>query len=206
MQVNLDYRELLLLDISRQSWFPSPGGEVMRCLLERDGAESGLATSLVRYPAGARFPEHEHPGGEEILVLEGIFADEHGTYPAGTYLRNPLHSQHAPYSQEGCLIFVKLRQMRPGQMACQRRGLFDLKTSQTLYQDRYESVSLQVLKMGQIQTVSACEVLLLEGAVQVGKRRYEALSWFRVPAGQTLQVKGLKKTRFWLKHGHLELL
>lgn len=203
MQINLDYQQALLIDVQQQEWVPSPIGTVERCLLERNGAESGFATSVVRYAPGANFPKHSHPGGEEILVLEGTFEDEHGTYPAGTYLRNPVHSEHAPFSSEGCLIFVKLWQMQTEQKYCLKRDLFPVRTSQKLYQDLYESVSLQALKMGEIQTVSGCEVLLLTGSVQVAKRRYEPYSWFRVPAGQTLQLKGLKNAFFWIKTGHL---
>ena len=73
-------------------------------------AESGQVTSVVRYDAGARFPAHDHPDGEEILVLEGVFSDEHGDWPAGSYLLNPHGFRHAPYSHGGCLLFVKLRQ------------------------------------------------------------------------------------------------
>ena len=60
-----------------------------RKLLEREEAERGRATSIVRYAAGAAFNTHEHPLGEEIFVLEGVFSDENGDYPAGTYIRNP---------------------------------------------------------------------------------------------------------------------
>jgi len=76
-------------------------------MLSRDDA-TGVATSIVRYSPGASYPAHSHPGGEEILVLEGTFADEHGRYPAGTYLRNPPGSTHHPYSPDGRVLFVKL--------------------------------------------------------------------------------------------------
>ena len=63
--------------------------------------------ALVRWASGTRFTPHQHWGGEEIFVLEGVFEDEHGRYPAGSWLRSPHLSQHAPYSDEGCLIYVK---------------------------------------------------------------------------------------------------
>ena len=57
------------------------------------------------------FPEHDHPEGEEIFVLEGTFRDEHGSYPAGTHVLNPPGSSHKPHvGEDGCTIFVKLRQ------------------------------------------------------------------------------------------------
>ena len=78
-----------------------------------DEAERGHATSIVRYDPGARFSSHEHPGGEEILVLDGIFSDETGDFSAGTYFRNPLGFRHTPFSSDGCLILVKLHQFQP---------------------------------------------------------------------------------------------
>ena len=94
-----------------QSWQPSPSGTVLRKRLHRVGpAESGQVTSIVRYQPDSSFPAHDHPEGEEILVLEGVFSDEHGDWPAGTYLLNPEGFRHAPFSKPGCLLFVKLRQ------------------------------------------------------------------------------------------------
>jgi anti-sigma factor ChrR (cupin superfamily) len=56
-----------------------------------------------------RFASHGHPGGEEILVLDGVLHDEHGAYPAGTWLRSPRHSRHAPFTgAEGATIWVKV--------------------------------------------------------------------------------------------------
>lgn len=63
--------------------------------------------ALVRWNPGTYFQRHTHVGGEEILVLEGVFEDEYGQYPAGTWIRNPPDSEHTPFSKEGCLIYVK---------------------------------------------------------------------------------------------------
>src|SRR5690606_7629786 len=73
-------------------------------------SERGRVTSVVRYDPESAFPAHDHPEGEEILVLAGTFSDEHGDYPAGTYLLNPPGFRHAPFSRQGCVLFVKLRQ------------------------------------------------------------------------------------------------
>jgi len=99
-----------------EDWVPSPMTGVHRYLLDRVGGEIARATSLVRYAAGSRFSRHEHGGGEEILVLEGVFSDERGDHPAGTYLRNPPGSGHAPFSLEGCTLFVKLWQFARGDL------------------------------------------------------------------------------------------
>ena len=69
-----------------------------------------MDTAAMAWQASPSFPEHDHPEGEEILVLQGSLSDEHGDYPAGTYLLNPPGFRHAPFSNRGCIIFVKLRQ------------------------------------------------------------------------------------------------
>lgn len=93
-----------------QHWQAAPQAPIRRWQLEREAPESGQVTSLVEYLPGARFPVHRHPAGEEILVLEGVFSDDSGNYAAGSYLRSPAGSEHAPFSEPGCLIFVKLNQ------------------------------------------------------------------------------------------------
>lgn len=106
--LNQDYNQKVVLKTADMRWEPSPAEGVFRKKLEREEAERGRATSIVRYEAGSQFPTHHHPFGEEIFVLDGIFSDEHGDYPAGTYLRNPAGTSHAPFSKEGCTLFVKL--------------------------------------------------------------------------------------------------
>lgn len=102
------------VDTDALPWATSPSPGVSRKRLHRVGpAESGQVTSLVRYAPGASFPAHDHPEGEEILVLAGVFSDEHGSWPAGSYLVNPEGFRHAPWSEPGCDLFVKLRQL-PG--------------------------------------------------------------------------------------------
>lgn len=113
MRIRADVTEPIRLQTHDLPWEPSPVPGVERRILARDEAR-GLATSIVRYAPGASYPAHAHPGGEEIFVLAGIFADEHGVYPAGTYLRNPPGSHHHPYSPEGCVLFVKLGHLQQG--------------------------------------------------------------------------------------------
>ncbi len=98
------------INTSELDWTPSPKSDVLRKRLERESDESGRATSIVQYKPGASFDSHMHPFGEEILVLDGVFSDEHGDYKKGTYLRNPPGSKHKPFSTQGCTLFVKLNQ------------------------------------------------------------------------------------------------
>jgi len=107
MRIRADSSETIVLQTNELPWEPSPAPGIERRYLSRD-EEKGLVTSIVRYASGASFPAHTHSAGEEIFVLEGTFADENGTYPAGTYLRNPPGSRHHPFSPDGCVIFVKL--------------------------------------------------------------------------------------------------
>ena len=94
MHINTDLQQRVVVDSQALAWQPSPLPGVERRPLERMGAESGRATSIVRYAPGSSFKAHLHPQGEEILVLQGTFADEHGSYPAGTWLKNPPGSRH----------------------------------------------------------------------------------------------------------------
>ncbi len=112
--LNMNFKEQIVINTLTQEWQPSPMKGVSRKPLAREEAERGHATSIVRYDAGASFSKHEHPLGEEILVLEGVFSDETGDYPAGSYLRNPEGFAHAPFSKEGCLLLVKLHQFQDG--------------------------------------------------------------------------------------------
>lgn len=109
--INGDLSVRVAVDTTAMQWTPSPSRTVWRKRLHLVGpVEAGQVTSVVRYEPGSKFHAHDHPDGEEILVLEGVFSDEHGDWPAGTYLLNPEGFRHAPFSREGCVLFVKLRQ------------------------------------------------------------------------------------------------
>lgn len=110
MQLNSDFTERVVILPEDYHFSDSPLAGVSRMMLDRAGDEVAMATSIVRYEAGSGYSSHTHNGGEEILVLEGVFSDEHGDYPAGTYLRNPPGTSHQPFSKEGCTLLVKLWQ------------------------------------------------------------------------------------------------
>lgn len=109
--INGDMSIRAAVDTSLMDWSPSPSGSVWRKRVHLVGPpEAGQVTSIVRYQPDSSFHAHDHPDGEEILVLDGVFSDEHGDWPAGTYLLNPEGFRHAPFSKGGCVLFVKLRQ------------------------------------------------------------------------------------------------
>jgi anti-sigma factor ChrR (cupin superfamily) len=114
MNLNSDFNQRVAQLPSDAVWSDSPLAGVQRRMLDRIGGELARATSIVRYAAGSQFDQHRHGGGEEIFVLQGVLSDEHGDYPAGTYLRNPPGTSHTPFSEKGCMLFVKLWQFAAG--------------------------------------------------------------------------------------------
>ena len=122
MELHTDFSQRVILHTEQMPWSPSPAAGVERRQLDRQGEEVARATSIVRYASGSYFAAHTHGGGEEIFVLEGVFSDEHGHYSPGSYLRNPPGTTHTPFSEPGCVIFVKLWQFNPGdaQTVCQQ--------------------------------------------------------------------------------------
>jgi len=111
--VNADFALKAVMNTQDMNWEPSPVPGVERKYLDRVGGEVAIASTVVKYAANSSFTRHTHDGGEEILVLEGVFSDEFGDYPVGSYLRNPPKSSHTPFSKEGCTLFVKLRHFHP---------------------------------------------------------------------------------------------
>lgn len=197
MRINADFTRPARLLPDEQCWVPSPQSGVTRVMLDRVGEEKARATSRVRYQAGSRFPAHDHPGGEEILVLSGTFSDESGDYPAGWYLRHPPGSRHAPFSRDGTEIFVKLWQMSTGERDVVRVDTRDParwhETSQgrdcLLHDSEDERVRLCVLCPGSVMTTRPGwhhELLVLSGEMTVAGNALPAGSWLRLPPGQDI--------------------
>jgi anti-sigma factor ChrR (cupin superfamily) len=111
--INSDFAQRVVVHSAQIPWIASPIVGVDRRMLDRIGDEVARATSVVRYAPKSRFSAHIHGAGEEFLVLDGVFQDEHGDFPVGSYIRNPPTSSHTPGSETGCKIFVKLWQFDP---------------------------------------------------------------------------------------------
>jgi anti-sigma factor ChrR (cupin superfamily) len=216
MDLHADLSQRAVLDTEALTWQPSPSAGVERRLLDRCGAEVARATSIVRYAPGSRFARHHHGGGEEILVLEGTFSDEHGDYPCGTYLRNPVGSSHAPFSDEGCTILVKLQQMHP---ADQQRLVIDTWRStwvpglvrglevMPLHAFGSEHVALVRWAPGTVFQPHGHpggeEILVLDGVFQDEHGSYPTGSWLRNPPGSTHRPWSEAGCTIWVKTGHL---
>ncbi|WP_338760030.1 cupin domain-containing protein [Massilia sp. METH4] len=213
MLVNADFSRPATVTPDEYRWVASPQAGVERVMLDRVGAEKARATSIVRYAPGSRFPRHRHPGGEEILVLEGTFSDEGADFPAGWYVRNPPGSYHSPASAPGAVIFVKLGQMAASEAEATRidtrdRGRWQAAGDRAvcpLFADEGEQVSLQRLAAGATvfpMAVPGAELLVLEGTLFAGARTCPQGTWLRLPEGTWPGiVAGGQGATFYLKLG-----
>lgn len=213
--LNMDFSQRVVIDTNNQQWVPSPKAGVWRKPLAREEAERGHATSVVRYDAGASFNGHNHPGGEEILVLDGTFSDETGDFPALTYFRNPLGFCHAPFSKEGCLILVKLHQFQSDddkRLAINtREGLWLARPHglryQILHQHKSESVVLVELPAGAPgithEHPGGEEIYVIKGVIRDEWGTYPAGTWLRQPPGTSHCPYAVEDALLWTKAGHL---
>ncbi len=217
MQLNADFSKRAAVHAARLSWSVSPIAGVERRMLDRIGEEVARATTIVRYAPNSHFTPHTHRGGEEFLVLDGVFSDEHGDYPAGFYIRNPPTSRHTPGSAEGCTIFVKLWQFDPDdrtQVRIDTTKLAFLPSPDrpgvevmALFRDPYETVRLENWNPGadiSLPVPGGIELLVLDGTFIEGGETFDPQSWLRLPVGATLTARtGASGCRVWVKTGHL---
>ncbi|WP_419709725.1 cupin domain-containing protein [Pseudomonas sp. NFX224] len=215
MLVNSDFSQRAIVASDDYQWVASPQSGVERVMLDRIGGEKARATSIVRYAPESCFPQHSHPGGEEILVLSGAFSEGDEHYPAGFYLRNPPGSVHQPSSQEGAIIFVKLRQMQPGEKDRVRIDTRDPSNWQEhgrrqichLFASGTEKVTLQHLQPGEpifTKSVSNAEWLVVFGQIETADQSFECGSWMRLPEGTYPDmVAGSHGATVYLKTGCL---
>lgn len=217
MDINGDFAARALVHGGNIPWVPSPTAGVERRLLDRLGDEVARATSIVRYAPGSRFPAHTHGGGEEFLVLDGVFSDESGDMPTGTYVRNPPGTRHAPSSAPGCTILVKLWQFDSADRTPVRLDTTTLALTPapgrpgirhaTLHQDATELVRLEQWAPGagsDHPLPAGGEIFILDGALTTAAGTLVPWSWLRLPAGDMLSaLAGPAGCRLWIKTGHL---
>ncbi|WP_422411357.1 MULTISPECIES: cupin domain-containing protein [unclassified Endozoicomonas] len=215
--LNMNFKESVVIQTENQQWQPSPASKVFRKPLAREDKESGHATSIVQYIAGASFPAHPHPNGEEILVLSGTFSDETGDFGPGSYLRNPPGSQHAPFSKEGCVIFVKLCQFDPSDRQTVRDNMFEAlgRNDSTgvaevfLYQFKDEKVSTLRIPAGKTLSLQdrsgGLEILVISGKLSTASGDWPAGTWIRTPHFNYDLEPATEDTIVMIKTGHLPL-
>jgi anti-sigma factor ChrR (cupin superfamily) len=210
-----DLSSRMVVDTKALNWIPSPGGAVLRKRMHLVGPpESGQVTSIVQYPPDSHFHSHDHPDGEEILVIDGVFSDEHGDWPAGTYLLNPEGFHHAPYSRDGCLLLVKLRQF-PGRdrqhivvdtvnIPWETTGGREVKRlySQPGYQDsmrleRWSPASV----IGDREFSLGAELFVLRGTFADEHGTYDAHTWLRFPPQSRHRLRTAGGCELYVKEG-----
>ena len=217
MEINSDFSARCAVHSSKLPWVASPMAGVDRRMLDRLGDEVARATSIVRYAPDSKFSPHVHTGGEEFFVLDGVFQDEHGDFPAGTYIRNPPQSSHTPGSAPGCIIFVKLWQFDLNDRTHVRIDTNKMKylpdserpgaDVMPLFQDQREDVVLERWQADSAVSLDAAmglELLVLDGSFEEAGETFETGSWLRLPAGtsSTAQV-GTAGAKVWIKRDHL---
>ncbi len=209
MELNADFKKRVIVHSDQLEWKASPMPGVDRRMLDRIGGEVARATSIVRYAPKSQFSAHTHTGGEEFIVLEGVFQDEHGDFPSGTYVRNPPTTSHTPGSDKGCVIFVKLWQF---DMDDRNQFRIDMETAleegrAVLHQDERETVTYHKLDPGAALTddlEGGGELLVLSGALMEGGDTLQKGGWLRLPEGTRLNATaGPDGATVWMKTGHL---
>lgn len=217
MKINADLSQRALVYSEEIPWVDSPLPGVQRRMLERDGEEVARATSIVRYAPDSYFSAHVHGGGEEFLVLAGVFSDEQGDFAPGSYVRNPVGSGHTPYSKAGCTIFVKLWQMPPD-----NRNYVTLDTNTAIWQPGLVQ-GLQVMPLHTYGTEQVAlvkweprtqfdhhahpggeEIFVLEGVFEDEFGQYPKGTWLRNPPSSVHTPFSREGCLIYVKAGHLQ--
>ena len=219
MQLNSDFSRRVVVLPGDYQFVDSPLAGVSRMMLDRAGAEVARATSIVRYAPGSGYSSHRHDGGEEILVLDGVFSDEHGDYPAGTYLRNPPGSSHQPFSKDGCALLVKLWQFAADDAEqvvintnnqAWRQGLVPGLSVLPLHEHNGVNTALvrwaPDTQFNRHIHVGGEEILVLQGLFRDEHGEYPAGSWLRNPRySEHTPFTGPEGALIYVKVGHIDV-
>lgn len=213
--LNLDFTKRVVINTNDQELIKSPSKGVYRKLLARDEKERGHATSIVKFEPGSKFSSHDHPLGEEILVLDGTFSDESGDYSAGTYFRNPEGFIHSPFSEHGCTLLVKLHQFKTNDSkhinidtntASWLKGNGNLKVM-PLHEFEGESAALVYWPKGEHFVphthFGGEEIFVISGEFIDENGRYPAGTWIRSPHMSAHNPYVEQDTVIFVKVGHL---
>jgi anti-sigma factor ChrR (cupin superfamily) len=221
--LNDDLQKRAEMRTASMEWQASPSPTVTRKRLDLIGAaERGRVTSIVRYAPNSRFAAHDHPAGEEILVLEGTFSDEHGDYPAGSYILNPEGFRHTPSSELGCLLFVKLCQYEGPLRPSVRRRLDTMAWTPGAGAGQHQKVLYDGAITGDGTRERVCvlkldpgaaiprhshpggeEFLILDGDLTDAHGKYGPGTWVRYPNGSSHEASSQQGCIMYVKNGHL---
>lgn len=216
MRLNAEFDQRVVVRPEDYAWVSSPANGVERMMLDRIGDEVARATTIVRFQPDSWFDAHSHGGGEEFLVLEGVFSDETGDYPAGTYVRNPIGTAHKPHTVAGCTIFVKLHQF-----AVEDDRQFSVDTTRAGFEPGpapgisvlpLHAVPGEEVRMMRFAPGARAaahdhpggeEILVVEGTLHDEHGRYPAGTWIRNPAGSAHRAFSDEGCLIYVKSGHL---
>ena len=215
--LNMNFEHRIVINTHDMEWVDSPSNHVLRKPLEREAAESGHTTSIVTYKPNARFAPHNHPFGEEIFVLKGVFSDENGDYPQGCYIRNPPNSSHQPFSKEGCVILVKLNQFMTNdtqpvvintQQTTWHPGIGGLQVM-PLHSFEHQNTALVKWPAGEKfqphQHFGGEEIFVLSGEFRDEYGHYPHGTWIRSPHGSAHHPYVEQETVILVKTGHVPI-
>jgi anti-sigma factor ChrR (cupin superfamily) len=217
-EVHTNFDKRVVIKPEDYVWTPSPLPGVEQVILDRIGGGMGRATTILRYTANSEFPPHVHEGGEEILVLNGMYSDGNVEYPKGTYVRHPVGTSSTPrVGTNGTTLFIKSHQLpkdetqptvidtnktgwRPGVVA----GL------QVMPLHEYEGVHVALVRWApntQFKPHSHWggeEILVLDGVFYDEHDRYPKGSWIRSPhLSQHTPFTKEEGALIYVKVGHL---
>ena len=217
MRLNADFDRAVMVACADNRWQPSPLPGVDRMMLDRIGDEVARATSIVRYAPASRFSAHVHEGGEEFLVLDGVFSDDSGDFGPGTYVRNPIGTSHAPWSAGGTTIFVKLHQFAADDgarvvidtVAALAAAEEDSPGVRSIDLHRFGREHVRMIDLGEGGSLAighdpgGAEILVTEGAARCGDDSLRRWDWLRLPDATRRAVSGDGRCRLLVKTGHL---
>ena len=216
MRINADYTKQAIEMAEGARWRSSPSPGVERRMLDRVGDEVAVATSVVRYAPGSRFPVHRHERGEEYLVLAGVFSDASGNYGRGWYVRNPPGTAHAPWTEGGATILVKLRQFEPTGLrpvaVDTAAGNWEPATAPGTEVLRLHDFGAERVRMYRLaagtelparETPGGEEIYVVAGTLAEADTLYRTDTWIRNPPGSAAPLQASEDTVIWVKRGHL---
>ncbi|NOD75122.1 MULTISPECIES: cupin domain-containing protein [unclassified Ruegeria] len=206
MRINADFTKRVAVHFDQTEWVASPAAGVERKMLDRIGEEVARATTIVRFAPGSAFSAHTHDGGEEYLVLDGVFQDETGDFPVGSYVRNPPTSSHTPSAAQGATILVKLHQFDPQDRTEVHKSV-NGEADLHLFKDDHEDVHVQswaAWEKIELDAGEGMEAFVIAGGFSEGGEHFAKWDWLRLPPGtRTQAIAGPDGARVWTKSGHL---
>ncbi len=172
-------------------------------------------TLLLECLPGSLIKRPDEHAEVEFLVLNGEVADIEGSYPAGTYVRNPDSSTYA-HSEFGCSLFVKLSQIHEDDQQTriidthrENRWLPGPEEGTEIYPlHMWDAESMFLIRWGGPASVKPSinphgeELFVIQGELKDRTGSYPQGSWIRNPAESWQSWQADSGTLIYYKHGH----